>query len=267
MKLPLNWLRDYVDIEMAPEALCELLTMSGLEVEGMTLVGQDLHHILVGKIIEFVPHPNADHLFICQVDVGRAQLQVVCGAPNLSRGALAPTALPGTKLPGGTLVEEALIRGVRSSGMLLAEDEMGLTEDHTGVMVLPGDFVPGDPVTRILPPPDYVLDIGITPNRPDCTCVLGIAREIAAKTGRKTRQPETGLREEGPAIDRVDQCHPARPRRMSPVRRGHDPGRRSGTFPFLDATPASSLRAQVHQQCGGCDQLRAPGIWPAPSRL
>jgi phenylalanyl-tRNA synthetase beta chain len=203
MKIPLNWLRDYVDIEMVPQALCELLTMSGLEVEGIEPVGQDLHHILVGKIIEFVPHPNADHLFVCQVDVGRERLQVVCGAPNLSMGALAPTALPGTELPGGTLVEEALIRGVRSSGMLLAEDEMGLTEDHTGVMILPGDSVPGDPVTRVLPPPDCVLDISITPNRPDCTCVLGIAREIAAKSGRKTRKPETGIREEGPPIDQM----------------------------------------------------------------
>ncbi len=203
MKLPINWLRDYVDIEIAPEALCELLTMSGLEVEGMERVGQDLHPILVGRIIEFVPHPNADHLFICQVDVGLERLQVVCGASNLSRGVLVPTALPGTKLPGGILVEEALIRGVRSSGMLLAEDEMGLTEDHSGVMVLPGDSVPGDPVTRLLPPPDFVLDISITPNRPDCTCVLGIAREIAAKTGRKTRKPESAIKGEGPPIDQL----------------------------------------------------------------
>jgi phenylalanyl-tRNA synthetase beta chain len=202
MKITLNWLRDYVDIEMAPEALCELLTMSGLEVEGMAAVGHDLHPILVGKIIDFVPHPNADHLFVCQVDVGRERVQVVCGAPNLSRGVLAPIALPGTSLPGGILVKEALIRGIRSSGMLLAEDEMGLTEDHAGVMVLPQDCVPGDPVTRILLP-DHVLDISITPNRPDCTCVLGIAREIAAKTGRKITKPETGIREEGPPIDQL----------------------------------------------------------------
>jgi phenylalanyl-tRNA synthetase beta chain len=203
MKLPINWLRDYVDIELAPEALCELLTMSGLEVEGMERVGQGLQHILVGRIIEFAPHPNADHLFICQVEVGRERLQVVCGAANLSRGVLVPTALPGTKLPGGMSVEETLIRGVRSSGMLLAEDEMGLTEDHSGVMVLPGHAVSGDPVTRVLTPMDCVLDISITPNRPDCTCVLGIAREIAAKTGGKTRRPESAIQGEGPPIDQL----------------------------------------------------------------
>jgi phenylalanyl-tRNA synthetase beta chain len=201
MKVPLNWLRDYVDIDLTPQALCELLTMSGLEVEGMEFVGQDLHQILVARIIEFAPHPNADHLFVCQVDVGRERLQVVCGAPNLSRGAHVPMALPGTKLPSGIPVEETLIRGVRSSGMLLAEDEMGLTEDHTGVMILHGDSMPGEPVTRLLPPSDHVLDISITPNRPDCTCVLGVAREIAAKTAHRTRKPETGIPDEGPPID------------------------------------------------------------------
>jgi phenylalanyl-tRNA synthetase beta chain len=201
MKVPLNWLRDYVDIDLTPQALCELLTMSGLEVEGMESVGQDLHQILVAKIIEFSPHPNADHLFVCQVDAGRERMQVVCGAPNLFTGALVPMALPGTRLPGGTPVEETMIRGIRSSGMLLAEDEMGLTEDHTGVMILHGDFVPGEPVTRMLLASDHVLDISITPNRPDCTCVLGIAREIAAKTAQRIRRPETGIQEEGPPIE------------------------------------------------------------------
>ena len=142
MKLTLNWLKDYVDIEMPPDELGELLTMSGLEVEGIEAVGQGLDDIVVAKILSVGPHPEADRLFMCQVDTGGENIPVVCGAPNLKEGLLAPLALPGARLPDGTVVKESRIRGELSKGILLAEDEMGLTEDHTGIMILPSTLTP-----------------------------------------------------------------------------------------------------------------------------
>ena len=141
MKVSLNWLKEYVDIEMSPDDLAELLTMIGLEVEGLEAVGQSLGDILVARILTARPHPGADRLYLCDVDIGNDTVQVVCGAPNVEEGALAPFALPGVRLPDGTLIKEDKIRGEISKGMLLAEDEMGLTDDHEGIMILPPDIV------------------------------------------------------------------------------------------------------------------------------
>jgi phenylalanyl-tRNA synthetase beta chain len=201
MKVSLNWLKEHVDISLSPDELAHVLTMAGLEVEGIEVVGQNLDHILVARIVEVRSHPNADRLSLCQVDTGTDIVQVVCGAPNAAEGVLAPLILPGKKLPDGKKMKESRIRGEISKGMLLAEDEMGLTDDHSGIMILPETATPGTPLTSLLSFPDWVYDISITPNRPDCTSVLGIAREIAANTGNPLKSLETGVNETGPAVE------------------------------------------------------------------
>jgi phenylalanyl-tRNA synthetase beta chain len=200
MKLSLNWLKDYVDIEMSPDELGQLLTMTGLEVEGIEPVGSGLDEIVTAKILAVKPHPKADRLSLCQVDTGRERVQVVCSAPNLEEGAMVPLALPGVKLPDGTIVKKSRIRGEDSTGMLLAEDEMGLTDDHSGIMILSPDCSAGMPLTSILEVSDWVFDVDITPNRPDCASVIGVAREISALTGNILRRPEPKIEETGPDI-------------------------------------------------------------------
>jgi phenylalanyl-tRNA synthetase beta chain len=200
MKVSLNWLKDYVDIEMSPDELGRLLTMTGQEVEGIEPVGNGLDEIVTARILAVKPHSKADRLSLCQVDTGRERVQVVCGAPNLEEGSVAPLALPGVKLPDGTIVKQNRIRGEDSTGMLLAEDELGLTDDHTGIMILSPDCSPGMPLSSVIEVSDWVFDIDITPNRPDCASVIGIAREISAVTGKGLRRPEPKIEETGPEI-------------------------------------------------------------------
>ena len=201
MKVSLNWLKEHVDIALSPEELSHVLTMAGLEVEGIEAVGRNLDHIVTSRIVEVRSHPNADRLSLCQVDTGTDMVQVVCGAPNAAEGVLAPLILPGGKLPDGSKMKESRIRGEISKGMLLAEDEMGLTDNHTGIMILPENATPGTPLTSLLPFPDWVFDVSITPNRPDCASVLGIAREIAANTGKALKPFENQVDSTGPAVD------------------------------------------------------------------
>lgn len=201
MRVSLNWLKEYVDISMSPTELGDRLTMSGLEVEAIEPVGQGLQDVVAAKILSVTGHPKADRLSICHVDTGSGEASVVCGAPNAKPGMMAPMALPGTRLPGGMTIEETVIRGERSVGMLLAEDEMGLTEDHTGIMALPDTLMPGAKVPDALHLEDHALEISLTPNRPDCASVMGIAREIAAFTGQTLRRPEINLKEEEKPVE------------------------------------------------------------------
>ena len=201
MRVSLNWLKEYVDISLPVEDLAELLTMSGLEVEAKEPLGRSLEEVVAARVLSVRPHPRANTLWLCDVETGRGAVQVVCGAPNVRVGMMTPMALPGTTLPGGVEVKETRIRGEASVGMLLAEDEMGLTEDHTGVMVLPDPLSPGTPVAQALSLEDWALEIGLTPNRPDCACVIGIAREIAALTRGKLRKPEIRFRESDRRIE------------------------------------------------------------------
>lgn len=189
-----------MDIDMSVQDLAQRLTMSGLEVEGITPIGQSLEKIKVAKILVIEDHPQADRLFICQVDMGNKQVPVVCGAPNLREGDLVPIAPPGTTLPNGMVIKESRIRGERSEGMLLAEDEMGLTNDHTGIMILPHDVEPGMELSSVMPLEDFAIDISLTPNRPDCASVFGIAREVAALTGQRVKMPSIEVRDVGPPI-------------------------------------------------------------------
>jgi len=203
MRISLNWLKEYIDIDHSPEELAHLLTMSGLEVEGIEPVGQSLDDIIVARVISVEKHPNADRLTRCLVDTGNEQVPVVCGAPNVKEGAKVPMAIPGVTLPGGLVVKKGKIRGELSMGILLAEDEMGLTDDHTGLMILPDELETGASLASVFPVKDYILDISLTPNRPDCASVIGIAREIAALTGKEIRMPGTGYNESGAPINEV----------------------------------------------------------------
>ncbi len=201
MRVSLNWLKDYVNISLSVDDLADLLTMSGLEVEAKEPLGRSLEEVVAARVLSVRAHPKADTLWLCDVEAGRGAVQVVCGAQNLRVGMMTPMALPGTKLPGGVEVKESRIRGEASVGMLLAEDEMGLTEDHTGVMTLPESLSPGTPVAQALALEDWALEIGLMPNRPDCACVIGIAREIAALTKGKLRKPEIRFRESDRRIE------------------------------------------------------------------
>ncbi len=204
MRVPLKWLSEYVDLVVDAEELTALLTASGTSVEGVEQVGGGWKGCVVGRVVEVSPHPSADRLSICRVDVGDSIREIVCGAPNVRPGMVAPVALPGGRLPDGTVIGRAEIRGVVSCGMLLSERELGISDEAAGIMELDGDLEPGGDLSAALEVEDTVLVLEITPNRPDCLSMLGVAREVAALTGRELRRPRFHLVEEGePAASEV----------------------------------------------------------------
>jgi phenylalanyl-tRNA synthetase beta chain len=158
-------------------------------------MGHELGAIVVGRIISLVPHPQADKLSLCRVDVRSEVLPIVCGASNIQVSHHVPVALPGSVLPNGTRIERAEIRGESSAGMMCSEFELGLGEDASGIMVLPEESRPGEPISSALGLEDQILDISITPNRGDCLSILGIAREVSAILGRRLRSKEARVRE------------------------------------------------------------------------
>ena len=186
MNVPENWLRDFVDIKITTEKLAHLLTMSGLEVESCTPVAAPFSGVVVGEILAVGGHPNADKLVVCTVNDGKQKLQVVCGAPNVRAGMRAPLALPGTQV-GKIEIKVSNLRGVESHGMLCSARELGLSEDHSGLLELDADARPGQDVYRALRLDEQVLTFKLTPNRADCLSVLGIAREVAALTGSRLK--------------------------------------------------------------------------------
>lgn len=201
MKVPIGWLKEFVAFEDTPEGLADRLTFAGMEVEGLARVGSDYKNIVVGEIVGVKPHPNADRLTLCEVAAGRETARVVCGAPNVKPGDKVPFAAVGAVLPNGMQIKNAKIRGEASFGMLCAEDELGLSEDHSGLMQLPGDAPVGAPLAEIVGGPDAVLTIEVTPNRPDCLSILGVAREVAALYGGKVNLPSVQYPETGLPID------------------------------------------------------------------
>ncbi len=189
MKVSLSWLEDYIPIETDIDDLASALTMAGLEVESVTDTFNYLEKVVVGRIIEINPHPNADKLKICRVDAGDGVLQIVCGAPNIKENLLVPLAMHGTLLSDGTLIEACEVRGQRSEGMLCSEKELEIGDDGSGVLVLSEKCRAGSSITSALGLSDYTLEIGLTPNRSDCLSIIGIAREIAAIQKTKIKYP------------------------------------------------------------------------------
>src|ERR671918_1264835 len=188
MKVPVSWLREYVEVAATTAEIADRLAIATGEVErisrrGVVDVDGNLGLFRVGRVVEAGKHPDADRLQLCRVDVGEPEpRQIVCGAWNFGAGATVAVALPGAVLPGGQKLERAKLRGEVSDGMILSERELELGQDHTGIMVLDqGD--PGTPLADVLPVAETVLDVEPTGNRPDLFSVYGIAREVAALFG------------------------------------------------------------------------------------
>ncbi len=195
MKVSLSWLQTYVAVEMDIDRLAHVLTMAGLEVEAVYDRYDFLKSVLVGRITAVDPHPQADKLKLCQVQADGQAYNVVCGAPNAAVGIQAPLALPGTEFSDGTVLTQSTIRGQKSQGMLCSEIEIGLGPDRSGLMVLDKTLTPGTPLNQALALSDPVLDIDLTPNRPDCLSIIGIAREIAGYQGTALKRPAIQLPE------------------------------------------------------------------------
>ncbi|MCD6585270.1 MAG: phenylalanine--tRNA ligase subunit beta [Desulfobacteraceae bacterium] len=193
MKISLNWLKQYVPVNIPTTELAEKLTMAGMEVEGVTERFQYLDSVVVGSIIEVAPHPNADKLRLCQVSIGEQIISVVCGAPNAKAGMKVPCALPGAILPSGLAVKKSTIRGETSEGMLCSEAELELGIDTSGLMILSDNPEEGICLNTALNLADTVLEIDLTPNRPDCLSFIGIAREVATMVDQPVSLPEINL--------------------------------------------------------------------------
>ena len=200
MKVSLNWLKDYVEIRMEIKELINLLTMAGLEVEEAISTGEGFEKIIVAEIGSIRKHPNADRLSLVEARTGKESLAIVCGATNIREGQRVPLALVGARLPNGVEIKKSKIRGVTSEGMLCSEIELGLGQDATGIMILSPSVPLGINFGEAVGLKDTILDISITPNRPDCLCVMGVAREVAALTHQRMRYPLVPLADKGETI-------------------------------------------------------------------
>ena len=204
MLLSLQWLREFVPFEGGAEELGRRLTMLGLELEGIHRPFAHLEPFVVGHVLTCERHPEADKLSVCTVDTGDGDpLTIVCGAPNVAAGQKVPVARIGTTMPDGLKIKKAKLRGVASHGMICSERELGLSEDHSGIMVLDATARPGESLIRVLPLDLDILEIGITPNRGDCLSVLGLAREVAMSCKLPLALPEVRFAEDGPAANEI----------------------------------------------------------------
>lgn len=203
MRVPLTWLRDYVDIALSPAELAERLTLMGMEVAGIETTGADWTDVVVGRLLSVEQHPNADKLTLTTVDVGESEpLQIVCGATNIAPGQLVPVARVGALLPGERRIERSKIRGVQSEGMLCSAAELRLGSDAEGIHILPDGVAIGTPLAELLG--EVVLDIDVKPNRGDALSMVGLAREVAAFSGSTLREPSVSVEEtDAPASDRI----------------------------------------------------------------
>lgn len=190
MKVSYNWLKDFVEIDASAEEIAEKLTVSGFEVEEVIYMNEHLHDVYVSKIIEVKKHPEADRLLVCQVDVGFKTVQIITSATNIFEGAVVPVSLEGADLVNGVKIKASNFRGVKSEGMFCSGEELGIDENYieggsfNGILILPNDFVVGQKIEDALMLNDVVFDINVTPNRPDCNSVVGIARELCAIYGK-----------------------------------------------------------------------------------
>lgn len=179
MKFSEQWLREWVNPSVNTEQLSHQLTMCGLEVDAIEPVAVPFSNVVIGEVISVEPHPDADRLRLCQVNVGSELLAIVCGASNVAQGLKVPVAMIGAVLPGGLAIKRSKLRGVESFGMLCSAVEIGLAESADGLMILPADATPGMSIRDYLQLDDVTIEIGLTPNRGDCLSIQGIAREVA----------------------------------------------------------------------------------------
>lgn len=195
MRVPLSWLSEFVDVELSPEQLAERLTLLGMEVKTIERWGADWENVVTGELLTVEKHPRADRLSLTTVTLGDGQppLEIVCGATNIAPGQRIPVALPGAVLPGNRRIERAEKMGVVSNGMLCSGEELRLTADGDGILILPAETPLGVPLADLFG--DVVLDVDVKPNRGDALSILGLAREVAAATGQRVRQPEIRVEE------------------------------------------------------------------------
>lgn len=205
MRVSLKWLKEFVDITETTTELVDKLDLSGTKVEAIHQLGGKLDGVVVGRIEKIEPHPNADSLTFVRVNIGDRTAGIVCGAPNIAEGQTVPVALVGAELPNGMVIRKAKIRGIESEGMMCSEVELGLGEDHSGIMILEDGLEIGAPLVDALGLSDTVLELEVTPNRPDCLSMIGIAREVGAVTGRSYTKPQVVLEEvDGPISKLVE---------------------------------------------------------------
>ena len=236
MKFSVNWLREFVELPPSIDALAELLTMSGIEIEAIEKRGANFDHVVVAQITESKPHPNADRLTVCVIDDGSGtKRQIVCGAKNYQVGDKVPLALPGAELTSGLKIRASKLRGAESEGMLCSAKELGVAEDAAGLLILSPEAKIGTPIRELFPP-DTILDVEITPNRGDLLSHFGLAREIAALTkktvvaaaviGARTKQSAAGDRgryNDGVKISALRECPFYSARRIENVKVGPSP--------------------------------------------
>src|SRR6478609_4018887 len=201
MRAPLAWIRDFTPIEADVADIADALNQLGLEVEGIDEPGRDIGGVVVARILDVVPHPDADRIRLADVDAGDGPVRVVCGAPNIETGMLVPFARVGANLPGDFKIERRKIRGQVSEGMLCSARELGLGDDHEGILELPADTALGADVREVLGLDDTVFELAITPNRPDAMGVIGVARELAAHFGLPLTVPDP---DPGSIVDAID---------------------------------------------------------------
>ena len=227
MNISLSWLKRYVDIDVPVGELCDRMIRAGFEVESIQDLSANMKNVVVGRITALEPHPDSDHLQICQVDVGGQTLQIITGAQNVFVGATVPAALDDSYLPNGAHIKNGKLRGLPSNGMLCSGEELGLKAgdfprcEEYGILILDDSYVPGTDMREVLHLNDYIIDFKITANRPDCNCVLGVAREAAVALGKPFHAPQPTYRTCGgdirDVIDITDEDYDLCPRYMGRV--------------------------------------------------
>lgn len=201
MRIPLSWLKDYISLNLTPSEIAQKLTMIGLEVDGFETIGEYLEGIVVCRVLEANKHPNADKLSVALVTDGKQTYQIVCGAPNCRAGMKTALAVVGTKLKDGDevfTIKQTKLRGIDSCGMLCSEKELGLSEEHEGIIDLPDHLVEGTPLSSLYA--DTIFEISLTPNLTHCASIMGVARELAALIGLPLRYPEIAVKESDESI-------------------------------------------------------------------
>lgn len=222
MKISYNWLKQYLDFDLTPEETDEKLTLLGLEVEEVETIGSDFENFVVGEVKEVRPHPNADKLVLCDVDLGDETVQIACGAPNVAVNQKVPVAKVGATMPlpmkdGSYLtIKKAKLRGETSNGMICSESELGLSDDHSGIMVMDESLEIGTPLKEALDlEKDSIFEVALTPNRPDASCHIGVARDLSAVTGGDLKNPYDKIEEKerssndeiSISIEDEEKCH------------------------------------------------------------
>jgi phenylalanyl-tRNA synthetase beta chain len=190
LRVPLSWLHEYLDFDLRADELVHLFTLRSQEIDGVYRLGVMDGEVVVGEVVEFGPHPKADRLFVAKVDLGGREVQIVAGAKNPRPGDRVPVVLPGSVMSDGTTLKKAKLRGLESYGMMMSERELGISADHGGILLLDDSYEVGCPVAEYFPVGETVLDIDVTPNRPDLWGMIGVARELGAILETEYRIPE-----------------------------------------------------------------------------